>query len=139
MLHHRHSRLAVVFVLALFGCRRSDSATPARATSEPTFGAWAEAFAAEWVRQSPQMTTRTQYLSGEESDRAARQLSLIGEWDYARDAEAVVAESRARDLARPTENGGWVVRPDVAGRAGELIAIGSTASPRRMSAARARG
>jgi predicted amidohydrolase len=38
----------------------------------------------------------------------------------------VVAEARACDIARATENGIWVVRADVAGVIGELSSLGSS-------------
>jgi predicted amidohydrolase len=41
-------------------------------------------------------------------------------------AAEVVAQSRSADIARAVENGLWVVRADVAGRAGELVSYGSS-------------
>lgn len=38
----------------------------------------------------------------------------------------VVADARDADIARATENGVWVIRADVAGRAGELVSYGSS-------------
>lgn len=38
----------------------------------------------------------------------------------------VVAEARSADVARATENRVWVIRADVAGRAGELVSYGSS-------------
>jgi uncharacterized protein (DUF885 family) len=40
------------------------------------FDAWADAFAAEWVRESPLFATVTQYFSGAEQDAIDRRLSL---------------------------------------------------------------
>ena len=41
-------------------------------------------------------------------------------------APEVVAQSRSADIARAVENGMWVVRADVAGRAGERVSYGSS-------------
>jgi len=41
-------------------------------------------------------------------------------------AAEVVAQSRSADIARAVENGLWVVRADVAGRAGDLVSYGSS-------------
>ncbi len=41
-------------------------------------------------------------------------------------AAEVVAQSRSADIARAIENGMWVVRADVAGRAGDLVSYGSS-------------
>jgi 5-aminopentanamidase len=43
------------------------------------------------------------------------------------DAEEIVTLARACDVARAIENGVWIVRADVAGAAGELVSLGSTA------------
>lgn len=44
----------------------------------PTFDQWADDFAARWVKQNPQLATRTQYFSGAEQDALDRQLSMGG-------------------------------------------------------------
>jgi predicted amidohydrolase len=44
----------------------------------------------------------------------------------AKGGAGLVQEARACDIARATENGVWVIRADVAGRAGELVAHGSS-------------
>lgn len=46
--------------------------------AETNFDAWAEDFAARWVRQNPQLATRAQYFSGAEQDALDRQLTLSG-------------------------------------------------------------
>lgn len=95
-------RLFVVFLTAAVAsgsaaCRGSSAPAPAPAAASPQFDQWAETLASDWVRQSPQMTTRTQYLSAEEQERAAGQLSMIGEWDYPFGAAAFLQRS---DLAK---------------------------------------
>ena len=45
---------------------------------------------------------------------------------YTRAGADVVAQARKADLARATENDMWVVRADVAGRAGDLVSYGSS-------------
>jgi uncharacterized protein (DUF885 family) len=42
------------------------------------FDRWAEDFTARWVRQNPQLATRSQYFSGAEQDALDRQLNLAG-------------------------------------------------------------
>lgn len=59
----------------------------ARDAGNPAFDTWAEAFAADWVRQSPERATLTQYFSGAEQAALDRQLTLP------------TAESRARSRA----------------------------------------
>jgi len=46
--------------------------------AEANFDAWAEDFTARWVRQNPQLATRTQYFTGAEQDALDRQLTLAG-------------------------------------------------------------
>lgn len=46
---------------------------------------------------------------------------------HSRHSGEVAALSRACDVARAVENGVWIVRADVAGRAGELSSLGSSA------------
>jgi hypothetical protein len=67
---------ALAFVAAGF----SLSERPAKPSG--SFDAWADALASEWVRASPQMAKRLQYVTGAERDALDRRLSLIGEWDY---------------------------------------------------------
>ena len=45
---------------------------------EDRFDAWADAFAAQWVRESPLLATVSQYFEGAEQDAVDRQLALIG-------------------------------------------------------------
>jgi hypothetical protein len=71
--------LLLVFALAATACGRTDA--PAAPPASTGFDAWADGFAEEWVRASPQMATRTQYFMGAEQDAFDRQLSMIGEWD----------------------------------------------------------
>ncbi len=49
----------------------------ARAAS-PAFDEWADEFAARWVKQNPQLATRTQYFSGAEQDAIDRELTMGG-------------------------------------------------------------
>ena len=46
--------------------------------AERSFDQWADDFAAQWARLSPQFTTRVQYFSGAEQDALDRQLVLGG-------------------------------------------------------------
>jgi hypothetical protein len=70
--------------------RRSESA---EAAANPAFDKWADGFAEDWVRASPQMATRLKYFAGEEQAALDRQLSLVGEWDYAYGAKAFAARA----------------------------------------------
>ena len=47
----------------------------AQSTTEPGFDAWAESFAADWVRQSAERVTFTQYFRGAEQAAFERQLT----------------------------------------------------------------
>ena len=62
---------------------------------------WADGFAEEWVRASPQMATRSQYFTGAEQDGLDRQLSMIGEWDWAFGSKALA--DRAAQARRGLE------------------------------------
>src|SRR6186713_1430727 len=44
------------------------------------FDTWADDFAARYVRQNPQLATRSQYFSGAEQDALDRQLTLSGSY-----------------------------------------------------------
>ena len=59
-------------VLGLFGVSLTRAA-------EPSFDAWADNFAEEWVRLNPQLATRTQYFSGEEQDAIDRKYGFAEE------------------------------------------------------------
>src|SRR5687768_6993554 len=74
-------RLAILVLIAsAVACGRADSPAPAASPSD--FDGWADDFAEEWVRASPQTATRSQYFTGAEQDGLDRQLSMIGEWDW---------------------------------------------------------
>jgi uncharacterized protein (DUF885 family) len=60
------------------------------------FDEWADTFAREWARHSPQLATRTQYFSGDEQGALDGQLTLIGEWG---DTFGVAAARQRADLA----------------------------------------
>jgi len=73
--------LALVGVIAS-SCRAPNS--PAVTTpGSAAFDQWAEKFTAEWVSASPQMGNRLRYFTGAAQDAIDRDLSMIGEWDYA--------------------------------------------------------
>jgi uncharacterized protein (DUF885 family) len=74
------SRSCFVAALALVAAGCSSSKRPVQ--SSESFDAWADTFASEWVRASPQLANRLKYFTGAEQDALDRQLSLIGEWDY---------------------------------------------------------
>jgi len=84
---------------ATAACGRTDS--PAPAASSPGLDQWADGFAEEWVRTSPQMATRSQYFSGTEQDGLDRQLSMIGEWDWTFGSKALA--DRAAQARRGLE------------------------------------
>jgi uncharacterized protein (DUF885 family) len=92
--------LAILVLVAATACGRSESPAPA-ASSSDDFDAWADGFAEEWVRASPQLATRSQYFSGAEQDGLDRQLSMIGEWDWAFGSKAVA--DRAAQARRGLE------------------------------------
>src|SRR5258708_1718710 len=76
--------LSLLFGLALIGTSCGPSNQPPAASvstaSSPSFDEWADAFAKEWARNSPQLATRTQYFTGDEQDALDGLLTLIGEW-----------------------------------------------------------
>ena len=55
---------------------RAPSPATMTATRSHDFDAWAEGFAAEWIRRNPQAATRAQYFSGDEADALDRRLAL---------------------------------------------------------------
>ena len=73
--NRRHAlALALGSVLGLqAGCAQTAAAPPA--TAAAGFDAWAEAFAADWVRQSAEYVTFTQYFSGAEQAAFERELT----------------------------------------------------------------
>jgi len=91
--------LAVLVLLAAAACGRTDS--PAPAASSPDFDGWADGFAEEWMRASPQLATRSQYFSGAEQESLDRQLSMIGEWDWTFGSKALA--DRAAQARRGLE------------------------------------
>jgi len=73
--------------------------------AERSFDQWADDFAAEWVRASPQFATQTQYFSGTEQDANDRQLVLAESYGAtygvkAARARAALARRGLRELAR---------------------------------------
>jgi uncharacterized protein (DUF885 family) len=94
-------RLVAVLMLAAAttGCGRTESPSPAASSSD--FDGWADGFAEEWVRASPQLATHSQYFSGAEQDGLDRQLSMIGEWDWAFGSKALA--DRAAQARRGLE------------------------------------
>ena len=92
-------RLVAALLLAgTTACGRTDAPPPAADLAG--FDAWAEGFAQEWVRTSPQMATRAQYFTGAEQDAIDRQLSMIGEWDWAFGSKAI-ERARHASATRP--------------------------------------
>ena len=91
--------VAILVVLATAACGRTDS--PAPATSSADFDGWADGFAEEWVRASPQLATRSQYFSDAEQDGLDRQLSMIGEWYWTFGSKALA--DRAAQARRGLE------------------------------------
>ena len=86
---------ALLLAASVVVCGRTDS--PAPAASSASFDMWADRFAEEWVRHSPQMATRSQYFTAAEQDALDRQLTMIGEWDWAFGARALAGRAdRAR-------------------------------------------
>ena len=47
------------------------------AHANPAFDTWAEAFATDWVRLSPERATQSQYFSGIEQDTLDRMLAPV--------------------------------------------------------------
>ncbi len=91
--------LAILVLVAATACGRTDSPAPAAPSAD--FDGWADGFAEEWVRASPQMATRSQYFSGAEQDGLDRQLSMIGEWDWTFGSKALA--DRAAQARRGLE------------------------------------
>ncbi len=80
--------LALLPVLFIAACGGS---TKAVSSPNQSFDQWSDKFAAEWVRESPQMATRLKYFSGAEQDSLDRQMSMIGEWDMPFGAKALTS------------------------------------------------
>ena len=57
------------------GCAQTATAPPAAAAQVTGFDAWAEGFAADWMRQSAERVTFSQYFSGAEQAAFERQLT----------------------------------------------------------------
>ena len=57
------------------GCAQNAPAVVAASAPSPDFDAWAEAFAADWMRQSAERVTVSQYFSGAEQAAFERQLT----------------------------------------------------------------
>ena len=85
----------LICVLAVVSCQQQPQRP--EASAPPAFSAWADSFADEWVSASPQLGTRTQWFSGGERQEALdRQLTLVGEWDYAYGQALKAQGDRAR-------------------------------------------
>src|SRR5688500_1978604 len=84
----------LLLILSLVSC--GPSPEPTQPAAVPAFSAWADGFANEWVSASPQLGTRTQWFSGEKQNALDRQLTLVGEWDYAYGKALVAQAERAR-------------------------------------------
>jgi hypothetical protein len=65
----RHGVRALLAGVLLAAAATAGAGTP--------FGDWSEAFAADWVRLSPERATLAQYFSGEEQAALDRQLTPI--------------------------------------------------------------
>jgi uncharacterized protein (DUF885 family) len=61
--------------------------------AEPSFDAWSDGFAEEWVRMNPLLATRSQYFTGEEQDALNRQLALYTVFGQAVGTEAAAAQA----------------------------------------------
>ncbi len=79
--------------LQLQAARSAPAATPAPSTV-PAFRPWSEAFAARWMRLSPERSTLTQYFSGTEQDALDGQLRPL-----TRDSRAAERALAAEGLA----------------------------------------
>ncbi len=55
------------------------SVAAAPATGESGFEAWAERFAADWMRLSPKLATRDQYFDGEEQAALDHRLTPLSD------------------------------------------------------------
>src|SRR5687768_10324095 len=79
------TRLLALALLVAAGaagaCGRTTGSTDS--TAIPSFDAWSDAFAQDWLRDAPQFATRTQYFSGAEQDALDRQLALMGDYGNA--------------------------------------------------------
>jgi len=70
--------LRLLATLVLFSPLVSFFGAASAATSQPSaFTAWADAFAADWMRSNPQAATSAQYFTGAEQDALDRQLTPI--------------------------------------------------------------
>ncbi len=74
------------------------------ASTRASFDQWADKFAADWVQASPQLATRIRYFTGDQRETLDRQLSLIGEWDYAYGAKAFASRATLAKQGRETLN-----------------------------------
>jgi len=74
------------------------AAAAASAHAAETFSTWSEAFAADWVRQSAERATGSQYFSGEEAAALQRELTPIT--PARREKQRALAREGLRQLAR---------------------------------------
>lgn len=74
--------VATVGILCTGACSQPSRPEPAPppGIQAPDFDTWSDGFIQEWVRGAPQVSTRTQYLSGAEQIALDRQLGLVGEF-----------------------------------------------------------
>ena len=79
---------AAFLVLLLTAC--------ATAPTSEDFTIWSERFAAEWVRQVPEMSTMSRYFAAEEQAQLDGRFSAIG--DEARQARRELAKQGLREL-----------------------------------------
>ncbi len=111
---------------AAFAATPPSASMSASGSGHPsTFGAWADAFAADWVRQSPERATASQYFDG--AEQAALDRRLTPQTKAQRDAQRALARRGLAQLTHfdshrltPTEQVGlatlrWSLQQSVAG------------------------
>jgi uncharacterized protein (DUF885 family) len=85
---HLRTAIAALFVPLMFGAAAAQAVATTQHKAVPAvhaaatktnaaFNVWADKFAADWVRLSPELATATQYFSGAEQDALDRQLDPI--------------------------------------------------------------
>jgi uncharacterized protein (DUF885 family) len=96
----RHLLAAAGAALATAGCAAvGPGAGPAApAAASPAFGPWAEGFAADWMRLSPERATMAQYFTG--AEQAALDRELTPQTEAPRERQRVLARSGLAALAR---------------------------------------
>jgi len=76
-LPHARSRLRVVAIAWLLVVSVAAGADTGAPPGSPSFDAWAEHLAADWMRANPAAATAAQYFSGEEQDALDRRLTAV--------------------------------------------------------------